>query len=54
MTKKEDNSPRHPVQKTITIRVDQQDFIIKKSLNLSWFVQRKLDEEIEKERGVKS
>ncbi len=53
MTRKED-SLRHSIQKTITIRADQQDFIVKKSMNLSWFVQRKLDEEIEREKGVKS
>ena len=37
------------VKKTITIRQDQADFIEKKSLNLSKFVQKRLDEEM----GVK-
>lgn len=41
------------VPKTITIRQDQSDFIEKKSLNLSKFVQKKIDEEMGIKEGKK-
>lgn len=36
------------VRKSITIRKDQDEFVKKKYINLSRFVQKKLDEEMEK------
>ncbi|MFH0969836.1 MAG: hypothetical protein V1776_00010 [Candidatus Diapherotrites archaeon] len=36
------------VKKTITVRQDQSEFIEKSTLNLSKFVQQKLDEKIKK------
>ena len=41
---KNSNKSRPYVAKTITIRADQQELIEKRALNLSKFVQQKLDE----------
>jgi len=38
------------VQKAITIRQDQTDFIEKHTINLSKFVQQKLDERMQNEK----
>lgn len=39
--------------KNITIRQDQKDYIESKSINLSKFVQKKIDEEMKKREGKK-
>ena len=39
-----EKNKRNYVPKTITIRVDQKEYIEKNSINLSKFVQKKLDE----------
>ncbi len=41
------------ITKNISIRDDQQDWIIKRSLSLSRFVQRRLDEEMERSYNEK-
>lgn len=45
---KQDNQEDKAVPKSITITARQQRFIEDKSINLSKFIQKKLDEEIEK------
>lgn len=40
------------VKKSVTIRMDQADWIMKTSLNLSRFLQRKLDEQMKSARFV--
>ena len=41
------------IPKTITIRSDQNDFLRKKSINLSRFVQQKIDEESNSNKAKK-
>lgn len=42
-----------PATKTITVRDDQAKWLEKDFINLSHFVQAKIDEEIEKRKGKK-